>query len=220
MQAAGWLAVLLPTAQVTQNRADWNGWLRDWMAVWAAQPNDSFLSMCMMGLTSRLARFDTQCEPAPTSSVPSCLCARGGANTIVARNVANHSSYKAVGTSLGPEMCRESLSVEGIQLILHAFCCKAASIHLIALEYLSGLPRILLFCQSELQGRLAKSGSRGYSMHIFHAIVRRFGLHAWPGLLTPCRRCGLGASPAAAAHAHPVVLPGPCGGRNGTVANW
>lgn len=74
MQAAGWLAVLLPTAQVSQKGADWNGWLRDWMAVWAAQPNDSFLSMCMMGLTSRLARFDTQCEPAPTSYVALQLC--------------------------------------------------------------------------------------------------------------------------------------------------
>ena len=69
MQAAGWLAVLLPTSQVAQGRADWNVWLHDWMAVWAAQPNDNFLGMCMMGLLSRLARFDTQCEPAKTLCV-------------------------------------------------------------------------------------------------------------------------------------------------------
>ena len=66
MQAAGWLAVLLPMSQVSQpasqSGADWNAWLHDWMAVWAAQPNDNFLGMCMMGLVSRLARFDTQCE--------------------------------------------------------------------------------------------------------------------------------------------------------------
>ena len=62
MQAAGWLAVLLPTNQVQKGKGAWNAWLADWMAIWAAQPNDTFLGMCMMGLISRLARNDTQCR--------------------------------------------------------------------------------------------------------------------------------------------------------------
>ena len=62
MQAAGWLAVLLPTNQVQKGKGAWNAWLADWMAIWAAQPNDMFLGMCMMGLISRLARNDTQCR--------------------------------------------------------------------------------------------------------------------------------------------------------------
>jgi len=53
---------LLPTQQVKEGMADWNAWLRDWMAIWAAQPNDSFLGMCIMGLVSRVARNDTQCK--------------------------------------------------------------------------------------------------------------------------------------------------------------
>ena len=61
-QAAGWLAVLLPTQQVKEGMADWNAWLHDWMAIWAAQPNDNFLGMCIMGLVSRVARNDTQCK--------------------------------------------------------------------------------------------------------------------------------------------------------------
>ena len=39
LQAAGWLAVLLPTQQVKQGGAHWNAWLADWMAIWGAQPN-------------------------------------------------------------------------------------------------------------------------------------------------------------------------------------
>ncbi len=69
MQAAGWLAVLLPTNQVQKGKSAWNAWLADWMAIWAAQPNDTFLGMCIMGLISRLARNDTQCRASlPTGS--------------------------------------------------------------------------------------------------------------------------------------------------------
>ena len=60
--------MLLPTNQVAKGGAHWNAWLHDWMAVWAAQPNDTFLGMCMMGLISRLARFDTQCESVQSSA--------------------------------------------------------------------------------------------------------------------------------------------------------
>ena len=53
---------MLPTQQVKEGMADWNAWLHDWMAIWAAQPNDNFLGMCIMGLVSRVARNDTQCK--------------------------------------------------------------------------------------------------------------------------------------------------------------
>ena len=72
MQAAGWLAVLLPTNQVKEGKGAWNAWLADWMAIWAAQPNDTFLGMCMMGMISRLARNDTQCRATSPSTAATC----------------------------------------------------------------------------------------------------------------------------------------------------
>lgn len=63
MQALGWLTLLMPTRQIRQLDADWNGWMHEWMAAWESMVHSNVWDSLWLTFMSRLAKHDSLGPP-------------------------------------------------------------------------------------------------------------------------------------------------------------